>query len=251
MSDRFRFAVFLFICLFAVLTGVVTTAGISPRIEDWVLRPSLPPPPSATPAPVVVIDPPLTPAEEAAFLQQVAAFKKNARLASSGALGCGPSGTLYLLTSRGRMGVPGASGDIGKVFPSPIRTGWLLTLLRERGKFVRTGGDGPMADPAPEEDGPNKNDVHEEALRRTEARTLCALCVEALSYSEEPEAVPMIAELLHDRSYIIRHYAFQALNRLGNANLELRAKVEEIEIPSMDGKAGPPVKMKVVPPDGQ
>jgi hypothetical protein len=142
------------------------------------------------------------------ILERVPELQKKASLASGGALGCG-IGTIKLLTGRGEV-TASCGLDPIHVFGNLIKTTDLLALLKSRAESNQSGKPGPMS---------------------REVSALCYVCLDALSYSEDPDVIPAIADLLTDKDDAVRGWAVIALYRLGSASEELRKKIQVIPIP--------------------
>jgi hypothetical protein len=145
---------------------------------------------------------------EGAVLAQAARLQEKARLVVHGPHPDG-MGRLTLITRKGR--VEAHTGlDPMLVFGNPIKVADLLTLLRARAEANRTGGKGPMS---------------------ADASDLCFVCLYTLPFANDPESVPVIAQLLTDRSPTIRGWAAIALYRLGNKDEQLRERIKTITFP--------------------
>ncbi len=137
-------------------------------------------------------------------LERVPQLQATARMANFGALGCG-AGTLKLVTSRGVVTASTALDPV-HVFGGTVRTADLLALLKSRAESNRTGRPGPMSG---------------------EVGDLCYVCLSALAVSREPDAVPVLAELLADADDAVRGWAAIALFRLGDADDKLRPEIRK------------------------
>ncbi|MBX6315008.1 MAG: hypothetical protein IRY99_19150 [Isosphaeraceae bacterium] len=96
------------------------------------------------------------------------------------------------------------------VFGPAVRTADLLALLKSRAESNRTGKPGPMSG---------------------KVSDLCYVCLSALAVSKEPDAIPVLAELLADEDDTIRGWAAIALFRLGDADEGLRAEIRKVRFP--------------------
>ncbi|MBC8869320.1 MAG: HEAT repeat domain-containing protein [Planctomycetes bacterium] len=170
------------------LVGVITLALLIP-LTVWLA--------SASPLP-----------REEAILANTPKLQERAKLASSGALGCGV-GRLTLITSKGQVEV--STGlDPMHVFGNPVRVSDLLTLLRARVESNKTGVQGPMSG---------------------DASDLCYVCLYTLSFANDPKSVPVIAQLLTDDSDVTRGWAAIALYDLGDRSEALRAEIKKTVFP--------------------
>ena len=142
-------------------------------------------------------------------LDRVLELQKKASLANKGALGCG-FGHITLLTSRGEVTATCGLDPI-HVFGHRVKTSDLLSLLRSRSESNQSGKAGPMS---------------------SKVSDLCYVCFYTLSHSKDPEAIPVIAELLTDKEDVIRGCAAIALYRLGSSSEELRKRAEVIPFPA-------------------
>lgn len=146
--------------------------------------------------------------EKGPLLERVPQLQATAYKANRGALGCG-IGTLRLVTSRGEVTAQTGLDPI-HVFGKTVKTSDLIALLKSRAESNRTGKPGPMS-----------GDVVD----------LCYVCLSALAESKEPNAIPVLAELLADKEATIRGWAVIALFRLGDADEGLRAEIRKVAFP--------------------
>ena len=145
---------------------------------------------------------------EGAILAQARKLQEKAR---SSVRGFHPDGMgrLRLITSKGQVEAQTGLQPF-LVFGNPIKVADLLTLLRARAESNRTGQQGPMSG---------------------EVSDLCYVCLDTLSFADDPDSVPVIAQLLTDTDSTIRGWAAIALYRLGNRGEELRKDIEKIAFP--------------------
>lgn len=141
-------------------------------------------------------------------LERVPQLQATARKANAGELGCGGT-TLELVTSRGVV-LAQTGLDPVRVFGPTIRTADLLALLKSRAASDRTGRPGPMSG---------------------KVSDLCYVCLSALAVSREPDAVPVLAELLADGDDTVRGWAAIALFGLGTGDEGLRADIRRVRFP--------------------
>lgn len=141
------------------------------------------------------------------LLEKVPQLQESARRASGGESGCG-YGSILLHTSRGLV-VATSGSDPVQVFGQNVYVADLLTLLKARAEFNRTGAANPMSG---------------------EVSDLAYVTLYTLSLAEDPDSVPVIAELLKDKNEAIRAWAAITLYKLAESD-ELRARVEEIKFP--------------------
>jgi hypothetical protein len=142
-----------------------------------------------------------------AVLKRVPQLQQTAAKAIRGELGCGV-GTLKLVTSRGEVAARCGLDPI-QVFGNPVKTADLIALLKSRAESNRTGKPGPMSG---------------------QVSDLGYVCLYALSLSKDPEAIPVIAQLLTDKDDTIQGWAVIALYKLG-ADEKLRNEVRKIRFP--------------------
>lgn len=142
------------------------------------------------------------------FIDRVPELQRTAVVAAGGGLGCGV-GVQKVDTSRGVVKVA-TSLDPIHVFGHTVEAAELLTLLKSRADSNRTGKPGPMSG---------------------QVARLCALCMGVLAASKEPDAVPVLAELLADSDDTVRGVAAFALFRLGDLDEELRPAIRKVNFP--------------------
>jgi hypothetical protein len=172
---------------------------------------------------------PFTCLAQADLLSKVPQLQQIAKRANAGVLGDG-TGTLTLLTSRGRLTVKAGLDPI-HVFGNTVRVSDVLVLLKARAAFIRTGAVNPMS-----------GDVSD----------LAFVVLETLSFAKDPESIPVIADLLQDTDDVIRGWAAIALYRIAESNEELKATVRQIAFPRAAVHSAqargeqPPVWLKIV-----
>lgn len=161
-------------------------------------------------------------AGEHEILQRVDELQKIARRTNGGAMGCG-MGFVTLITSKGE--VKAACGlDPIHVFGKRIAVLDLHVLLQSRADANATGKQGPMSG---------------------EVSDLCYVCLDTLALAKDPDSIPVIASLLEDKNDVVRGWATIALFRMGQADDQLRKRIEAIEFPksaiaSARSRANPP-----------
>jgi len=142
------------------------------------------------------------------ILSRVPELQEKARLANRGVLGCGV-GSVVLQTSEGQRTVR-TGLDPFQVFGQSIKTSDLLVLLEARARSNQTGVAGPMS-----------GDVDD----------LSYIMLDTIGMANEPRAIPVLGELLKDRSDIVRGWSAIALYRMGASSEALRATIKEIVFP--------------------
>jgi hypothetical protein len=142
------------------------------------------------------------------ILERIPDLDDRAALAVTGQLGCGGHAETILVTSRG-VRVSKEVSDGRRVFGLNIKTAELIELLKARCLSNRTG-QGPMAG------------------RKT---SLCYVILDALSHSADPDAIPVIGELLLDPEETTSSFAALALFTIGNEADELRSSIGQVRFP--------------------
>ena len=142
------------------------------------------------------------------LLKRVPQLQETARRSNSGAMGCGIGGFILLHTSRGLV-IAWSGPDTVHVFGENIYVSDLLLLLKARADSNRTGAANPMSG---------------------QVSDLTYVTLDTLSRAQDPDSIPVIAELLKDRDEVIRGWAAIALYRLGEFK-ELRPKVRKVRFP--------------------
>ena len=139
---------------------------------------------------------------------RVPQLQETARKANGGALGCG-AGRIKLVTSHGEITI-GVGLDPIHVFGGKIVAADLLALLRARVESNRTGAQNPMSG---------------------EVDDLMYVILSVLRYSSDPDAIPVIGQLLEDKKAQIVFQSFSALQQLANTSKELQYAVEKVVFP--------------------
>ncbi|HEX8187205.1 MAG TPA: hypothetical protein VF586_02570 [Pyrinomonadaceae bacterium] len=141
------------------------------------------------------------------LLERVPQLQEAARRSNGGEMGCG-TGFILLHTSRGPV-VATSGSDPVHVFGQSIRVADLLSLLKARAEYNRTGAANPMS-----------GDVSD----------LAYVTLHTLSLAQDPDSIPVIAELLKDKDEVIRGWSAIALYKLAECD-ELRPEVKGILFP--------------------
>jgi hypothetical protein len=143
------------------------------------------------------------------LLEKVPQLQETARRANRGELGR-TIGHITLITSRGQIKAEFVSGDPIRLFGQPIKVSDLLPLLEARAEFNRTGVVNPMSG---------------------QVADLTYVVLYTLSLAKDPDAIPVIAELLKDKESVICGWAAVALYETAKFSEELRAKIEATKFP--------------------
>jgi len=144
------------------------------------------------------------------LLEKVPQLQEVARQATGGAKGCG-KGTFTLITSNGEIKASSSLDPI-HVFGKTIRVSDLLVLLKARADSNRTGEINPMSG---------------------EVSQLAYVVLLTLSFAQEPDTIPVIAELLNDKDDTIRAWSAIVLYRIAQSNSNLKAEIEKIKFPKL------------------
>ena len=144
------------------------------------------------------------------LLEKVPQLQEVARQATGGAKGCG-KGTFTLITSNGEIRASSSLDPI-HVFGKTIRVSDLLVLLKARADSNRTGEINPMSG---------------------EVSQLAYVVLLTLSLAQEPDTIPVIAELLNDKDDTIRAWSAIVLYRIAQSNGDLKAEIEKIKFPKL------------------
>lgn len=151
---------------------------------------------------------PVGAAKPRTILERIPELDDLAARAVTGQLGCDGFAETTLVTSRGIRTSTKVS-DGRRVFGLTIKTSELIELLKARCTSLRTG-QGPMAG---------------------QKSSLCFVILDALAHSADPEAIPVIAELLQDPEESISSWSAITLFTIGNEDDELRPAIGTLRFP--------------------
>ena len=142
------------------------------------------------------------------LLSRVPQLQENARESTLGPPICGIR-TIELDTSRGKIRVTIQLSQ-PPVFENKISVKDLLMLLKARVESNRTGKQNPMSG---------------------EVGDLVQIILSVLQKSKDPDVIPVIGQLLEDKSEYVVFRSFWALQELSESSKELQFEVEKVVFP--------------------
>ena len=142
------------------------------------------------------------------LLSRVPQLQENARESAISYPVCGIR-VIDLDTSRGKIRVTIQLSRF-PVFENKIAVADLLTLLKARVESNRTGKQNPMSG---------------------EVGDLVQVILSVLQKSKDPDVIPVIGQLLEDKSEYVVFRSFWALQELSESSKELQLEVEKVVFP--------------------